>query len=246
MHAVDLSPVFCDAVRRKARAAGLTVHVHCQDMRDFTLPRPVDLVLAEFASLNNLADRRDLPRVLGSVARALAVDGWFLFDVNTPLSLRTQYPQTFYCDGDATFRLVQHGAVEADGRRARLDFDWYVPLGTRLAPRARNDMARRLDRCRDPAGITNRGLQPRAEVRRSRRAPEAGPREARDRCVLPFAKTKVRKSRFCECSVTWRPVKFDGQVRHASAESCGADGWICAGFSYTAGCDASPQLIDNG
>jgi DNA-binding winged helix-turn-helix (wHTH) protein len=129
VHAVDLSPVFCDAVRRKARRADLTVHVSCQDMRDFALPRPVDLVLAEFASLNTLADRRDLPRVLGSVARALAVDGWFLFDVNTPLSLRTQYPQTFYCDGDAAFRLVQHGAVEADGRRARLDFDWYVPSG---------------------------------------------------------------------------------------------------------------------
>ena len=94
VHAVDLSPVFCDAVRAKARRAGLTVNVHCQDMRDFTLPRPVDLVLAEFASLNNLADRRDLARVLESVARALAADGWFLFDVNTPLSLRTQYAQT--------------------------------------------------------------------------------------------------------------------------------------------------------
>ena len=54
VHAVDVSPVFCDAVRAKARRAGLTVNVHCQDMRDFTLPRPVDLMLAEFASLNNL------------------------------------------------------------------------------------------------------------------------------------------------------------------------------------------------
>jgi DNA-binding winged helix-turn-helix (wHTH) protein/ubiquinone/menaquinone biosynthesis C-methylase UbiE len=129
VHAVDISPVFCDAVRAKARRAGLTVAVHCRDMRDFSLPRLVDLVLAEFASLNNLADRRDLPRVLETVARALAAGGWFLFDVNTPLSLRRQYSQTYYCDEDTAFKLVQHGSLEVDGRRARLDFDWFVPSG---------------------------------------------------------------------------------------------------------------------
>ncbi len=129
VHAVDLSPLFCETVRRKARKAGVTVHVHCQDMRDFTLPRPVDLVLAEFASLNNLADRRDLSRVLGSVSRTLAADGWFLFDVNTPQSLREEYPPTYYFDQDPAFRLVQRGHLDKDGRRARLDFDWFVPVG---------------------------------------------------------------------------------------------------------------------
>jgi SAM-dependent methyltransferase len=129
VHAVDISPVFCDAVRAKARRAGQTVTVHCRDMRDFALPRPVDLVLAEFASLNSLADRRDLPRVLESVARALAPGGWFLFDVNTPLSLRTQYSQTYYCDENVPFKLVQRGSLEADGRRAKLDYDWFVQSG---------------------------------------------------------------------------------------------------------------------
>ena len=97
-------------------------------MRDFRLPRPVDLVLAEFASLNNLADRRDLPRVLDAVARALADGGWFCFDVNTARSLRVDYPQTFWVE-DSRFKLVQHGSLEADGRRARLDFEWLVPAG---------------------------------------------------------------------------------------------------------------------
>jgi DNA-binding winged helix-turn-helix (wHTH) protein len=129
VHAVDLSPVFCETVRRKARAAGVTVHVHCQDMRDFRLPRPVDLVLAEFASLNNLADRRDLSRVLDSVSRALPADGWFLFDVNTPQSLRQEYGPTYYFDQSPGVRLVQRGHLESDGRRARLDFDWFVPSG---------------------------------------------------------------------------------------------------------------------
>jgi DNA-binding winged helix-turn-helix (wHTH) protein len=128
VHAVDSSPVFCAVVRASARRAKLRVVVHCDDMRDFTLPRPVDLVLAEFASLNNLADRRDLSRVFDSVARALRDGGWFCFDVNTPRSLRTQYPQTFWIE-DKRFKLVQHGLLEADGRRARLDFEWLVPSG---------------------------------------------------------------------------------------------------------------------
>ena len=85
-------------------------------------------MLAEFASLNNLADRRDLPRVLEAVARALADRGWFCFDVNTARSLRVEYPQTFWVE-HSRFKLVQHGSLEADGRRARLDFEWLVPAG---------------------------------------------------------------------------------------------------------------------
>jgi DNA-binding winged helix-turn-helix (wHTH) protein len=131
VHALDTSPVFCDRVRASARRARLKIVVHCDDMRDFTLPRPVDLVLAEFASLNNLADRRDLPRVFDAVAAALVDRGWFCFDVNTPLSLRTEYPQTFWHE-DKRFKLVQHGSLEADGRRARLDFEWLLPSGRML------------------------------------------------------------------------------------------------------------------
>lgn len=128
VHAVDSSPVFCKAVRAKARRAGLRIAVHCTDMRNFLLPDPVDLVLAEFAALNNLDDRSDLPRVFEAVSRALAAGGWFLFDVNTPLALRTQYDQTYWFEGPA-FKLVQRGSLEADGRRARLDFEWFVPVG---------------------------------------------------------------------------------------------------------------------
>ena len=91
----------------------------------------MDLVLAEFASLNNLADRRDLPRVFDAVAGALGDHGWFSFDVNAPLSLRTEYPQTFWLE-DKRFRLVQHGSLEADGRRARLDFEWLLRSGRLL------------------------------------------------------------------------------------------------------------------
>jgi hypothetical protein len=68
-----------------------------------------------------------------------AAGGWFLFDVNTPLSLRMQYSQTYYCDEDTSFKLVQRGSLEEDGRRARLDFDWFVPSG-RVWPHVRETL----------------------------------------------------------------------------------------------------------
>jgi len=66
--------------------------------------------------------------VLHAVARASPHGGWFCFDVNTARSLRVQYPQTFWVE-DSRFKLVQHGSLAADGRRARLDFEWLVPAG---------------------------------------------------------------------------------------------------------------------
>ena len=237
VHAVDLSPVFCDAVRRKARKAGLTVHVSCQDMRDFALPRPVDLVLAEFASLNSLADRRDLPRVLESVARALEVDGRFLFDVNTPLSLRTQYPQTFYCDGDAAFRLVQHGAVEADGRRARLDFDWYVPSG-RVWRHVRETIWHvgwtdaEIRRALQIAGFDRMrrfdGVDVRPRLPHEKRGTDA---------YYVARKRRYSKSRFSECSVSWQTKQIRRPGNDTPPPNRVEPTVDLRGFSYTAGFD---------
>jgi DNA-binding winged helix-turn-helix (wHTH) protein len=47
---------------------------------------------------------------------------------NTPLALRTQYSETCWIE-DKRFKLVQRGSFEADGRRAKLDFEWLVPSG---------------------------------------------------------------------------------------------------------------------
>lgn len=42
------------------------------------------------------------------------VDGWFLFDANTPVALRTQYAETISWDEDTAFELVHRGSLEAD------------------------------------------------------------------------------------------------------------------------------------
>lgn len=126
--AVDSSPTFLRIVREKAAKARLHVTLRRGDMRAFRLARTVDLLLCEFAALNNLDDRADLPRVFRSAARALRPGGTFAFDVNTPLAFRTQCAPAMFVDRP-DFKLVLRCAFEDEGRRAVVTLEWFVPEG---------------------------------------------------------------------------------------------------------------------
>jgi ubiquinone/menaquinone biosynthesis C-methylase UbiE len=126
VHAVDNSAIFLRTVRDKARRAGVRVRTHRADMRSFRLPEEVDLLLCEFAALNALDRRADLAKVFRAVARALKPGGTFAFDVNTPLSFRTQVPAGHWME-TPEFKLVMHGSCEDGGLRAPLHLEWFLP-----------------------------------------------------------------------------------------------------------------------
>jgi SAM-dependent methyltransferase len=128
--ALDFSPAFVRATRARARAAGVRVRARVADMKSFRLPAPVDLVLCEFSALNHLEERRDVARVFTAVARALKPGGLFLFDVDTMKSLKKSYAAVWFVERPG-FKLVQRGTLADGGRRARLDFDWFVPVAGR-------------------------------------------------------------------------------------------------------------------
>jgi SAM-dependent methyltransferase len=128
VYAVDLSPALCRLARAKARRERLPVHVLCADMRQFRLRRRVDLVTCEFAALNHLPRKPDLLRVFRAVARALRPGGWFLFDLNTPRSLREQSNMTEWMER-REFKLLLRGRYDRKRRAGILTFDWFVPAG---------------------------------------------------------------------------------------------------------------------
>ena len=128
VYTVDLSPTLCRISRHKARRARLPVRVLCADMRRFRLPRAVDLVTCEFAALNHLPRRADLLPVFRAVARALRPGGWFLFDLNTPASLREQFNMTEWME-QHQFKLLLRGRYHRRRRTGILTFDWFVPVG---------------------------------------------------------------------------------------------------------------------
>ena len=126
VHAVDNSPVFLRAARANAQRAGVRVRVQRADMRAFRLPEAVDLLLCEFAALNNLDRRADLPRVLRCAARAVRPGGILLFDVNTPHSFATQVPRGEWVERPE-FKLVMRGTPHERHLGADLHLEWFLP-----------------------------------------------------------------------------------------------------------------------
>jgi ubiquinone/menaquinone biosynthesis C-methylase UbiE len=126
VYAVDNSAEFLRTVREKARKSGAHVRTLRADMRNFWLPEKVDVLLCEFAALNALDRRSDLAKVFRAVARALRPGGTFAFDVNTPLSFRTQVPAGHWME-TPEFKLVMHGSCEDGGLRAPLHLEWFLP-----------------------------------------------------------------------------------------------------------------------
>ena len=70
-------------------------------------------------------------------------------------------------------------------------------VGTHVAPRAGDALARLLDRRRNSASAPTSWVRPLAEFRRSGRAPEDVWREAWDGCVLSRSETSGRSTQSC-------------------------------------------------
>ncbi|HTP98164.1 MAG TPA: class I SAM-dependent methyltransferase [Casimicrobiaceae bacterium] len=80
--AVDRSPSMLHRAARNCRGARVTLLR--QDIRRLLLPRPVDLVTANFDTVNHLLQDGDLPALFRRVHRHLRPGGHFIFDFITP------------------------------------------------------------------------------------------------------------------------------------------------------------------
>ena len=128
MYGVDIAPSMCRQAREKARAAGLPLRVIRADMRDFRLPRQVDLVLCEFDALNHVEHKSDLALVARCVSRALRPGGHFYFDVNNRRAFEKVWPGTWFHDaGD--FVMVMHGGYDRSRDKGWTDVEWFLRVG---------------------------------------------------------------------------------------------------------------------
>ncbi len=128
MYGVDLSSGMCRVARRKARESKLALRVIQADMRDFSLPEPVDLVLCEFDAINHVPRRADLPRVCRSVAKALKPGGWFFFDVNHLAGFDRYWRGVLWMEQPGVVLAMRNGH-DRKRRRAWCDCEWFVREG---------------------------------------------------------------------------------------------------------------------
>ncbi len=125
-YGVDASAAMLEQARAKAAEAGVAVEWSQQDMRDFTLPEPVDLVTCLYDSLNYMLSVEDLSRAFRRVAAALNPGGLFAFDVNTIwLYENIHAGGTFYSEADGLATIIQ-GTYDADKRQAVADIVGFV------------------------------------------------------------------------------------------------------------------------
>ena len=103
--AVDLSEDMLCVASQKAMEEELSVRFVCQNLRDFRLPRAVDLAVCALDSLDYITDPADCEKAIHRVYKALNPGGCFIFDVNTPEKLRAMDGQVFVDEDDDVFCL---------------------------------------------------------------------------------------------------------------------------------------------
>jgi SAM-dependent methyltransferase len=79
---VDLSPAMLRVAASNCHRGGVTLLR--QDIRQLRLPMPVDLVTANYDTVNHLLNDRELKRLFERVHRYLRTGGHFVFDFITP------------------------------------------------------------------------------------------------------------------------------------------------------------------
>lgn len=82
--AFDLSPEMIAYARKKASSVGAEVSFQVADMRDFTLPNPVDLAFCGISTIHYMLKNDDLVAHLRSVAQNLTPGGLYVFEANHP------------------------------------------------------------------------------------------------------------------------------------------------------------------
>ena len=121
--AVDRSPAMLRVAKRNCCGTG--VHLLQQDLRLLRLPIPVDLITANFDTVNHLVAREDLARALRCIADNLRPGGHFIFDFLT------------HCQGLAGSQplLLRHRGVDGEAQQwIRWD---PAPTVDRAPPRTR-------------------------------------------------------------------------------------------------------------
>lgn len=126
---LDRSAAMLEQARRKAaNDAQAAVRFVEGDMRDFTLPAPVDLATCCYDTLNYLTDPADLGRCFESVARALVPSGLFCFDLATDFFLQN-YWQGVEVDQFGGVTQVMQSHYDASSGYSTLVLTGFVPAG---------------------------------------------------------------------------------------------------------------------
>jgi len=126
---IDGSEAMLAEARRKAEESGTTLHLSRQDMRDFSVSHPVDLVTCLYDTLNYLLTIADLRAMARCVAAALKPGGYFLFDMNTEWALANIWDNETYYLEDEGLSLIFRNKYDALQKQVSVTLIGFVRRG---------------------------------------------------------------------------------------------------------------------
>jgi SAM-dependent methyltransferase len=97
-YALDLQPEMVEFARSLAPESD--IHYLASDMRDFTLPVPVDLALNSFDSIDCLETHEQIVDHFGAVARNLTASGLYVIELTHPKDCSPSHYGDFRYDGE--------------------------------------------------------------------------------------------------------------------------------------------------
>jgi 2-polyprenyl-3-methyl-5-hydroxy-6-metoxy-1,4-benzoquinol methylase len=116
---LDLSEAMLAQAKQKALEAGRVVEFVQQDMRDFWMEGPVDLVTSFYDTLNHLLFVEDLESTFRGVARTLRPGGLFVFDVNSEATFRQMWGGVTHFINTPKASTVYQTTYDAETRLAK-------------------------------------------------------------------------------------------------------------------------------
>jgi len=133
VYGLDASPDMLAQARCKAieLAQPAAVTWLQADMRQFSLPRSVDLATSTYDSLNYLLTLDDLARAFGCVAASLRAGGLFVFDMNTEQAFQQTWDNSIFFVEDEELAIVLRGTYWPETRRAQTIITGFVRQGER-------------------------------------------------------------------------------------------------------------------
>ncbi len=125
---VDRSAAMLAVARGKVAQAGFPVEFIQADMRSFKVPKPVDLAICLFDSINYLLEPSDIAKTAAAVREALVPDGLFIFDANTRYRLANIEDEVMAFD-EEDFCLVWRNSYDSSREVWRVELTGFLRSG---------------------------------------------------------------------------------------------------------------------
>lgn len=123
---VDLSPEMLAEADRKARQAGVSLRLVCQDMTELELGIEADCVLSLCDSLNYLTEDCQLEQAFARAAAHIRPGGLFLFDMNTEYKFREILGDNIFASSEEDAAYIWENSYDPETRINEYNVSFFI------------------------------------------------------------------------------------------------------------------------